>query len=184
MPYRSVVSLGESLRSIGVEGKNQVKLKVVIFLFRWWIVWWNQVFLKLKCTDSVFFKRRNRDIFLYSRYPYELTDDIQFEKYCEPVQAAYRQEIQWSCSRRWKEKTALPACRKPGRLHWRKGKIQTSKKFLFSFEMFTGKELNFCFTIVERVCFSYIFKRINFFLMIMRFSINVCMWYSTRNTHV
>lgn len=143
-----------------------------------------QVFLKLKCTDSVFFKRRNRDIFLYSRYPYELTDDIQFEKYCEPVQAAYRQEIQWSCSRRWKEKTALPACRKPGRLHWRKGKIQTSKKFLFAFEMFTGKELNFCFTIVERVCFSYIFKRINFFLMIMRFSINVCMWYSTRNTHV
>lgn len=34
MPYRSVVSLGESLRSIGVEGKNQVKLKVEIFLFR------------------------------------------------------------------------------------------------------------------------------------------------------
>lgn len=90
MPYRSVVSLGESLRSIGVEGKNQVKLKVVIFLFRWWIVWWNQVFLKLKCTDSVFFKRRNRDIFLYSQYPYELTDDIQFEKYREPVQEAYR----------------------------------------------------------------------------------------------
>lgn len=75
------------------------------------------------------------------------------------------------------EKRRLPCqlVENPGDCIGVKVRFKPRKKFLFAFEMFTGKELNFCFTIVERVCFSYIFKRINFFHMIMRFSINVCM---------